>query len=384
MNPIERVVRRADTYQQHHRIGFVFGVVKKFGDDRAGSLAALIAYYGFLSLFPLLLLLVTVLGFVVQHNPDLQHRLLHSALADFPIIGDQISKNVHSLRATGLGLVISIVGLAWGSLGFTQAAQHAMAEVWNVPGVHRPGFLPRLGRGTSIIGVLGVGAIATTLVSGIGVSTGTAAVTLSVTVLASVALNVAIGIAAFRLLTPKVVPTRELLPGAVLAGLAWSALQLVGGYLVSHQLRNMSQVYGLFAIVLGLMFWLYLGAQISLYAAELNVVLARRLYPRSIVQPPLTEPDRQALRDLAGQEERRPEERVRVDFVDEDAAPVRPDPRSRRGSAAQRGGAPQRARVSQAPAGSPPSSDEQSPAPRSRSGQRGASPRPNRHPSGGR
>src|SRR5438132_99997 len=204
MNPVERVVRQVDAFQQRHRVtGFAFGVVKKFGDDRAGSLAALIAYYTFLALFPLLLLLVTILGFVAQNNVDFQHRLVHSTLAGF------------------------------------------------------------------------------------------------------------------RLLTPRAVPSRELVPGAVLAGLAWSVLQLLGGYLVSQRLQQTSEVYGLFAIVLGLLFWLSLGAQISLYAAELNVVLARKLYPRSIVQPPLTEPDREALRQLAQQEERRPEERVSVDFVDE-------------------------------------------------------------------
>jgi len=320
MNPAERVVRGVDAFQQRHRVtGFAFGVVKKFGDDRAGSLAALVAYYAFLAIFPLLLLLVTILGFVAQHNSDFQHRLVDSALSDFPIIGDQIARNVKSLRATGLGLAISLIGLAWGSLGFTQAGQHAMAQVWNVPGVDRPGFIPRLGRGASIIGVLGLGAIVTTIFSGFSVFNSTVPALRGLSMLVSVLLNVAISLAGFRLLTPKIVPWRDLVPGAVLTGVAWSVLQLIGGYLVSERLEQTSEVYGLFAIVLGLLFWLSLGAQISLYAAELNVVLARRLYPRSIVQPPLTEPDRQALRELAQQEERRPEERVRVDFIDEAA-----------------------------------------------------------------
>ena len=318
MNPAERVVRGVDAFQQRHRApGFVFGVIKKFGDDRAGSLAALIAYYTFLALFPLLLLLVTILGFVAQNSPDFRDRLVDSTLSEFPIIGDQIARNVDSLRATGLGLVISLIGLAWGSLGFTQAGQHAMAEVWNVPGVDRPGFFPRLARGASIIGVLGLGAVVTTVFSGFGVFNSSVPALRGLTLLVSVVLNVAISLAGFRLLTPRVIPSHDLVPGAVLAGLAWSVLQLVGGYLVSERLEQMSEVYGLFAIVLGLLFWLSLGAQMSLYAAELNVVLARHLYPRSIVQPPLTEPDRDALRQLAQKEERRPEERVRVDFVDE-------------------------------------------------------------------
>jgi YihY family inner membrane protein len=319
MNPVERVVRRIDAFQQRHRIpAFAFGVVKKFGDDRAGSLAALMAYYGFLALFPLLLLFVTVLGFVAQHNSDFQDRLVDSALAEFPIIGDQIGRNVDSLRASGLGLVIGLLGLAWGSLGFTQAGQHAMAQVWNVPGVDRPGFIPRLARGASIIGVLGLGVVATTIFSGFSVFDSSVPVLRALTLVVTVVLNVAISLAAFRLLTPKAIASRDLVAGAVFVGLAWSVLQAIGGYLVSQRLQQTSEVYGVFAIVLGLLFWLYLTAQISMYAAELNVVLARRLYPRSIVQPPLTEPDREALRQLAQQEERRPEERVRVDFVDED------------------------------------------------------------------
>jgi len=318
MNPAERVVRRVDAFQQGHRVpGFAFGVIKKFGDDRAGSLAALVAYYTFLAVFPLLLLLVTILGFFASHNSDFQHRLVDSTLAEFPIIGDQIARNVNSLQATGLGLVVALIGLAWGSLGFTQAGQHAMAEVWNVPGVDRPGFFPRLARGASIIGVLGLGAILTTIFSGFGVFNSTMPALRGLTLLVTVVLNVVISLAGFRLLTPRIIPSRDLVPGAVLTGLAWSVLQLIGGYLVSQRLQQTSEVYGLFAIVLGLLFWLSLGAQISLYAAELNVVLARHLYPRSIVQPPLTEPDREALRQLAGKEERRPEERVRVEFVDE-------------------------------------------------------------------
>jgi YihY family inner membrane protein len=350
MNPAERVVRRVDAFQQGHRVaGFAFGVVKKFGDDRAGSLAALLAYYTFIAVFPLLLLLVTILGLFASHNSDFQRRLVDSTLAEFPIIGDQIARNVNSLRATGLGLVISLIGLAWGSLGFTQAGQHAMAEVWNVPGVDRPGFFPRLARGASIIGVLGLGSIVTTIFSGFGFFNSTMPVFRGLTLLVTAVLNVAISLAGFRLLTPRVIPSRDLVPGAVLTGVSWSVLQLIGGYLVSQRLEQTSEVYGLFAIVLGLLFWLYLGAQIGLYAAELNVVLARHLYPRSIVQPPLTEPDREALRQLARKEERRPEQRVRVDFVDEPG-------RSGDGLERPRAGSPPRAPTSPTPE---PRQDEQ-------------------------
>ena len=158
MNALEKTVRRIDGFQQRHLVpAFVFGVVKKFGDDSAGNLAALMAYYGFLSLFPLLLVLTTLLGLFFSHDAALQTRILDSAVGQFPIVGNQLSgpNGVSSLHAgSGIGLAVGLVGLMWGSLGVSQAAQRAMAEVWNVPGVIRPGFLPRLGRNVEFLAIL--------------------------------------------------------------------------------------------------------------------------------------------------------------------------------------------------------------------------------------
>jgi YihY family inner membrane protein len=315
MNPIERALRKVDHFQQRHNaVAVPFAVVKKFGDDRGGALAALLAYYGMLSLFPLLLLTVTIFGFLIGRNPSLERSVLHSALAQFPIVGDQIQRNIHAVRATGLGAIVGAVGLLWGGLGVTQAAQHAMNEVWDVPGVARPGFLPRMARGLLFLITLGTGVVGTTVLSGLAqVGDRSAGFRVGYILLATL-LNVGLFIAAFRVLTPKSVPLRQLIPGAVIAGVAWQILQSVGGYLVAHQLKNASQVYGFFAVVLGLLTWIYLAAQITLYCAELNVVLARRLWPRSILQPPLTGADKKVLTGIAAREERRPEEKVSVTF----------------------------------------------------------------------
>lgn len=133
LNPIEKAVRRIDGFQQRQTaISFVFGVVKKFGDDAAGTLVALITYYGFLSLFPLLLVLTTVLGLFFAHNAALQTRIIDSAVGQFPIVGSQLAgpNGVGSLRAGNMvGLIVGLIGLAWGSMGVSQAAQRAMAEV---------------------------------------------------------------------------------------------------------------------------------------------------------------------------------------------------------------------------------------------------------------
>lgn len=326
MNSIERIVRRVDAYQQRHgSLAFVFGVIKKFGDDRGSALAALVAYYGFLALFPLLLLLTTILGFVLRHDPGFERAVLNSALKDFPIIGTQLASSIRPLRGSSVALVVGIGGSLWGSLGVTQAGQLAMAEVWNVPGVVRPNLVHRLTRGLGLLAVLSAGVLGTTVLASLSTFGQTSALVKLMGAVASVGLNVAIYIFAFRVLTVSAIPTRALVPGAILGGLAWSVLQAFGSYLVIYQLRQANQVYGYFASVLGLVSWLYVGAQISLYAAELNVVRARRLWPRSIVQPPLTDADKRTFDHIAVEGERRPEQSVTSSWEKESPSPEEPE-----------------------------------------------------------
>lgn len=318
MNPVEAAVRRIDAYQQRHgRVAFAFGVIKKFGDDRGGALAGLMTYYGFLAVFPMLLLLTTLLGFVFGHDRAAERAVQHSVLADFPIIGVQLGNAIRPLRGNVWAVVVGLLGLLWGSLGVTQHAQHTMNEVWNIPGVIRPGFLTRLLRGLALIVLLGVGVGLTTTLASF-TTFGRGAVALKVAgAVASALINVGLFLVAFRLMTHRSVATRDLVPGAAVAGVVWSALQAFGGYLVGHQLRHASQVYGFFGVVLGLLSWLFLAAQVTVYGAELNVVRARRLWPRSIVQPPLTDADKRTLADIALQGERRPEQTVEVSFDDD-------------------------------------------------------------------
>jgi YihY family inner membrane protein len=322
MNPVEGTLRHVDRYQQRHGwLGFPFAVVKKFGDDKGGNLTSLLAWNGFFALFPLLLILVTSLGFLLGRHPDLEQRVLHSTLAEFPIIGDQLQGNIHSLRANGIGLVVGLAGFVWGARGITQAGQHAMAEIWNIPGRQRPSFATRQLRGLVLLVVFGLGVVATTALASLP-SFGSHTLLFGLgNLAASAAVNATLFLIAFRVLTPRQVPTGQLVLGAVVAGVLFTLLQAVGGYLVGHSLKHAQQVYGFFAIVLGLMSWLYLSAEVTLYGAEVNVVRARGLWPRSILQPPLTEADQRALIDLAKQEERRPEEAIHVEFTPQASDP---------------------------------------------------------------
>ncbi|MFE6746491.1 YihY/virulence factor BrkB family protein [Kitasatospora purpeofusca] len=335
MNPVERLVRAVDRAQQRRTaLAVGVGVVKKYGDDRGGLLAALITYYAFVSLVPLLLLLSTALGFVLHGHPDAQKAVVDSALADFPIIGDQLRQNVHTVQGSGLALAVGIAGLLYGALGIAQVLQHTMAEVWNVPGVKRPGYWPRLARSLALFAVLGTGLVAATAAAGLIATTLAGTAARIGALLLSALLNTALCLACFRILTPRQVTARALLPGCAIAGPLYTLLQSFGAVLVAHQLRHATEVYGFFATVIGLLSWLYLVAQVTVYAAETNVVLTRRLWPRSLVQPPLTDSDEQVLESLARQEERRPEQHIDIDFddradADDAAGEGSPGPRDR-------------------------------------------------------
>jgi YihY family inner membrane protein len=307
----KRWLLAVDRFQLRHRpSAFVVAVVKKFGDDGAGNLAALVAYYGFFSIFPLLLVLVTVLGLALRGDPQLQHRVVASALSNFPVIGDQISRNVKSLSGSGLTLVIGIVLTLWSGLGVVKAMQTAMETVWNVPYRRRPNLLGSTVRALAMLVVLGVITVASALAGGVGAGSGGAWAVLGVAV--SFALNVGLFLLAFRILTTADVSWSTVLPGAVIGAIAWTILQAAGGYYVGHQLQGASATYGTFAVVIGLLAWLHLGAQVTLFSAEVNVVRSRRLWPRSLVQPPFTDADVEALTRSAKQEERRDEEVVDV------------------------------------------------------------------------
>jgi YihY family inner membrane protein len=317
MNPVERAIRRVDTAQQRHTASaFVYGIVKKYGDDNGGVLVSNLAYSAFLSVFPLLLILVTVLVQVAFVNPAIQHEVTAAVERQFPLIGHQLAGHIHALhRSTVAGLVVGLLLLLWGSTGLAQAGLFTMEQVWNLPGPARPGYLPRLLRSVTFLGVLAVGVVVSTLLAGLDTYGHHAAAIVVLAEVLAIAANIGLYLTSFRVLTPSGVPTRDLVPGAVVGGLAWTGLQALGAYLVHHFLRSDS-VYGVFATVLGLLAWIYLAVEVTVYAAETNVVLKRRLWPRSIVQPPLTEADRAALALQALQNQRRKEQVVHVSYTD--------------------------------------------------------------------
>lgn len=301
-------VNRLDRFQQRHAVlAFPIAVWKKFGDDKGSNLVGLLAFYAFVSIFPLLLVVVTVLGIVLNGHPDLQQKVADSALVEFPIIGKQILANIHGLPASGVGLVIGIVGSLLGARGLANATQNAMNEMWAVPQYRRPGFPSSWLRSYGLLAVMGLALLTTSVVSGIatwgGDSTGRVLALVGATLL-SLLCNIGFFWIGMCLATAKEVEARRLWLGALIAACAWQVLQLLGTYIVSHQLRHSSELYGTFGVVLGLIAWLSLQAVVTLYAVEVDVVRARRLWPRSLFPPPLTPEDRKAYRSYMQAEQR--------------------------------------------------------------------------------
>ncbi|HEU5418501.1 MAG TPA: YihY/virulence factor BrkB family protein [Streptosporangiaceae bacterium] len=317
MNPVTAVISRADALQQRYTVpGFTFGVIKKYGDDNGGVLVASLAYAGFVSLFPLLLVLVTILGLVASGDPELRARTLDAVANQVPLIGHQLTGNVHQLRRSSIiGLAVGLAVLIWGATRLAQAGIFTMEQVWNLPGPARPGYVPRLGRAALFLVVLGLGVIVTTGLTALDAFGHHHPLTVIGAEIVAAAANAGMYVIGFRVLTPGGVPTRRLLPGAIAGGVAWTLLQLLGTYLVRHAIDT-AAVYGVFATVLGLVAWVYLGVQSTVLAAEVNSVLAWRLWPRAIVQPPLTEADRASMALQALQNQRREEQLIEVTFND--------------------------------------------------------------------
>ncbi len=320
-----RVVSSLDGFQRRHRwAGFPLAVVYKFADDQGGYLAALITYYGFLSLFPLLLLLVTILAFVLHGDPHLQVKLLNSALAQFPVIGSQLRENVHARSGSGLALVVGIVGTLYGCLGAAGATQNALNRAWAVPRNQRPNPIKSRLRSLLLVVVLGVGVLVTTGLAGL--TTGAGAFGASVAgglragaIVLSVLANIALFMLAFRVLTVRDIPTRHLRLGAVVAGIGWQLVQLLGTYFVTHALKGTREAYGVFGLVLGLIAWIYLLALVTVLATEINVVAQRHLWPRALLTPftddvQLTSADKRSYAAYAESERHKGFETVDVDF----------------------------------------------------------------------
>ena len=280
---MKALLRRFDDYQQARPVlAMPLGIVKKFGDDEGGSMVSLIAYRAFFSLFPLLLLMTTILGYVLAGNEKLREEVVSGTLSQFPIIGNQLQGG--ELHGSGVALAVGIVGSLLAGLGVVLETESTFNRCWDVPKTDERGFLGSRLRAVGLLLVLGGLAVVSTVVSGLAaggadfLGAGGEVAGLGI----ATVLNLFVFGTVFRLLTTDTVATGALIPGIVVATIGWEILQLAGGWYISHQVKNASAVYGTFALVIGLLAWIHLGATFLVLGAETNVVRARKLWPRPL------------------------------------------------------------------------------------------------------
>ncbi len=261
--------------RRHPWLAFLLAVRAKWALDEGSYLVAAVTYYAFLSVFPLLLVFTSALGFVLRHHPHLEASIVNSTLGQFPVVGHDL--RVGALRGNGIALGIGLVGAIWSGTRCFVAVEKAMADFWSVPRRDQPSFVRARLRALGVAALLGGGAISSALLGGLATTTGNLALIARVTApLASVVLNFLLFLVGYRLLTPRKVSWRMLRGGAAIAAVAYEALQLGGGLYIHYVLERSSNTYGTFAFVIGLLSWLYLIAHATLLSAEVNVVAQSR------------------------------------------------------------------------------------------------------------
>jgi uncharacterized BrkB/YihY/UPF0761 family membrane protein len=334
-------VSAVDGFQRRHRVlGFPIAVVYKYFDDQGPYLASALTYYAFIAIFPLMLLGTSILGLILRGEPQWQEQILDSALAQFPIIGDELGRP-DGLQGSVTGVVIGGLAALYGAMGLGQALQNTQHVAWSVPRNSRPNpFYARL----KTLGLLvtgGFSLLAVSIVSTVASTTDLFGEALDQGLKLLLPLITVVVVGTFLTLLFRFAATAQhsfmrAAPGGYALAVMWQVLQLGGAAYVDRVLVNTSSMTKTFGLVLGLIGFLWIGAVMAVLATEINVVLARRLWPRALLTPftdnvVLTEADRRAYASYARMQRHKGFEKVVVRWEpgplerDADELPAPPD-----------------------------------------------------------
>jgi YihY family inner membrane protein len=310
---LESILGRADSFQRRRAwLAVPVAVIRKMEEDEARSLAGLVAYYGLLAAFPLLLVFSAVLGFVLAGDASLRAEVLKNAEHSFPALSGYINTTISgSSLAVGTGAAIAL----WAGLRLTLATERAMDSIWDIPLSSRPSRFHSDLRGLALLAILGMTFLVSTALASLEGGHGSLSGMIDLLGAAgSLLLNFVLYLFAFKLLTNLDVSFRAVLPGAAVGAVGWTILQSLGVLYVRHEVAHASHLYGSLAVVIGLLAWIHLGALFTLFAAEVNAVLGEGLWPRSLSRTPQTDADRKALLRQARRLTESSGENISVDF----------------------------------------------------------------------
>jgi membrane protein len=293
---LSRLVGKINTFQQRHKVtAFVYAVIKKYGDDEASNQGALITYYGFLSIFPLLLVATSLIELLSNNHDALRTRFVDSFNVYFPVIGQQLQSSIHSPAKSGLALIIGFVIALLGARGGAAALQHALNNIWQIPRKHRAGFPRSLLTNFRIIFIGGGGLLGAAALSSYATTLGHSALFKIVQSLISMVILFGVFVYVYTVGTDaRDMTYKDFIYAAALSAIGLQILQLLGGYYITHELGSLRSLYSTFAVVLGLLAWIYLQAQIIVYSIEAASVKSLKLWPRSMEEDKLTAQDERA------------------------------------------------------------------------------------------
>ena len=285
--PAGGMLGRLDALQRRRAvIGFPYAVLKRYAEDHGGWLGSLVAYYGFFSLYPLVVSFATVATWLFEDEPDRLQRVLEALWSKLPFVSDElfgatVQEQVRDLSGQKWVLILSLLVALWGGAGVVRVLQDTVNTIWGVPRYRRPGLVAKLGRGLAMLVLLGVGIVGTAVVAGVTVAVDLPILAAVGAAVANIALATVITLVFYHLVIGTSVRTATLIPGALITALGAYTITLVGGLYVQHVISRMTGLYGPFASTIGLFAYVSLVVQVFVIGTEVNVVRSRRLWPRA-------------------------------------------------------------------------------------------------------
>jgi YihY family inner membrane protein len=311
-----RIARLDEAQQKKPALAVPIATIKKYNEDKSSNLAAMMAFWGFFSIFPLMLAAVTVLGYTLPESD--KERVLAQISGYFPLLGKD-TQEMAGLNGSVLALVVGLLAALWSGSAVIRIVQDAFNSVWEVPQVERPKMLEQVKRSMLALSTIGVGLVASTFllgfVTGDNPSVDLGPLGRILGFAAAIVLDIGLFVLAFRMLTDRAITTRDVLPGAVFAGFTFWLLGTLSSIIITRHLSSASQTYGNFAMVITILWWFYLQAQLTLFGAQVNVVLKCRYWPRALLDPPATEADRRLMEDFVKARQLVKDQEVETEFV---------------------------------------------------------------------
>lgn len=293
-----RLNRLDQAQQRNPKLAIPVATVKKFGEDKSSNLAAMMAFWAFFSIFPLMMAAVTVLGYALPEED--KKRVLEQVSGYLPLLD---TSSIGGLNGSLFALIFGLLAALWSGSAVVRITQDAFNSVWEVPQVERPKIVESVKRSLIALCTIGLGLLASTFLIGF-VSGDDPTIDLGPLgrifgFAAAIIVDIGLFVLAFRLLTDRAITTKDVLPGAVFAGFCFWLLQTLSSIIITRHLSSASETYGTFATVITILWWFYLQSQLTLLGAQVNVVIKRKYWPRALFDAPETEADHRLLEDFA-------------------------------------------------------------------------------------